>query len=100
MIDPTLKAAVTRAARDMRLAEFNLSQELLEHDLTLLSEEDLAWLERQANFGMKFSYDLGMNAFLNERWRREEALRTAEQKQLIEEHNRLVEAQEVEEDAL
>jgi hypothetical protein len=82
MIDLQLKAAILRAARDIRLAEFNLGQELLEHDLTELSDEQLAWCEKQVGYGIKFSYELGMNAFTNERWNREREKEAAERERL------------------
>jgi len=72
MINPILKAAVLRAARDMRLIEFNFSQELLgENYLAELTLEELEWCEKHIAHGTKFSYDLGLNSFTGERWRRE-----------------------------
>lgn len=72
MINPILKSAVLRAARDIRLIEFNFSQELLgENYLAELTDEELAWCEKHVAFGTKFNYELGLNAFTGERWKRE-----------------------------
>jgi hypothetical protein len=72
MLSPFLKAAVLRAARDIRLIEFNFSQELLgENYLAELTDEELTWCEKHVAFGTKFSYELGLHSFTGERWKRE-----------------------------